>query len=458
MALVSGGRSTLNPDAPLFIPAVFRQVEDFSPEWWELVKTSTWFQAYWLSEHQEEDMFDGNDEDDIANYLPESIDLDEDFSNLEVQLEDFVQYFDAEDANEAAYLAFQKGMTQKSVDIDMEALLKSQLKSPKERGSKSPALSPKFLEKPVKYMEMETIHAKLYEKYDKLKTRKFSEFEQSGRDQEEKFVDYVSTAEELIEHLRSENNKLKAQLSELHDEVNSTKSSIIECQKHLNEECQKTKALTKEVERLQNLQQETVGAISGASPYNLRKRKGNSDSVHSSGGTRVVSEDTSTGSLRKKKRLQDATNQPYDTNQLNLSVVSGSDQNSHGGYLPEDNQGLQHEKSSLRKPLLSGHMGADFMLQTLMESLSGLKFEFDQEAERLCLHAVHPSSGYSFSLKWLSKAAEEDAELMYQVFSLGTIQRVALEWMKEDIVFSLSMFPTFLWRVSKVLGLQLGCT
>ncbi|PIA48269.1 hypothetical protein AQUCO_01400689v1 [Aquilegia coerulea] len=144
MALVSGGRSTLNPDAPLFIPAVYRQVEDFSPEWWDLVKTSTWFHTYWLSEHQEEDIFDGNDEDDIANYLPDSIDLDEDFQNSEVQ------YSDAEDANEVAYLAYQKEMTQKGVDTDMEALLKNQLKSPKERGSKSPMLSPKFLEKPAK--------------------------------------------------------------------------------------------------------------------------------------------------------------------------------------------------------------------------------------------------------------------------------------------------------------------
>ncbi|XP_065851926.1 uncharacterized protein [Euphorbia lathyris] len=53
MALVSGGRSTLNPDAPLFIPAAYRQVEDFSPEWWQLVTTSTWYRDYWLSQHQD---------------------------------------------------------------------------------------------------------------------------------------------------------------------------------------------------------------------------------------------------------------------------------------------------------------------------------------------------------------------------------------------------------------------
>ncbi|KAK2978955.1 hypothetical protein RJ640_017519 [Escallonia rubra] len=60
MALVSGGRSTLNPNAPLFILAVVRQVEDFSPEWWQLVTTSTWFHDYWLSQHQGEDGFYAN--------------------------------------------------------------------------------------------------------------------------------------------------------------------------------------------------------------------------------------------------------------------------------------------------------------------------------------------------------------------------------------------------------------
>ncbi|CAK7342704.1 unnamed protein product [Dovyalis caffra] len=99
MALVSGGRSTLNPDAPLFVPAAYRQVEDFSPEWWQLVTTTTWFRDYWLSQNQdgngfynnaEEDFgFDGND---LADLLPDSFDLDagDYFTSLEAQFPDFV--------------------------------------------------------------------------------------------------------------------------------------------------------------------------------------------------------------------------------------------------------------------------------------------------------------------------------------------------------------------------------
>ncbi|PIA48273.1 hypothetical protein AQUCO_01400692v1 [Aquilegia coerulea] len=64
---------------------------------------------------------------------------------------------------------------------------------------------------------------------------------------------------------------------------------------------------------------------------------------------------------------------------------------------------------------------------------------------------------FQSNLKWIPIAPEEDAELSYHVLSLGTIGRVAIDWMKEDIAFSLSMFPAFLMRVSKVVGLQLWC-
>ncbi|CAN8317833.1 unnamed protein product [Cochlearia groenlandica] len=80
MAMVSERRSTLNPDAPLFVPASVRQVEDFSPEWWQLVTTSTWYHDYWISQHQGPDGFYDNGEEgvvDVADLLPESFDFDD---------------------------------------------------------------------------------------------------------------------------------------------------------------------------------------------------------------------------------------------------------------------------------------------------------------------------------------------------------------------------------------------
>ena len=52
MSTMAVASSSLNPNAPLFIPAAYRQVEDFSPEWWELVKTTAWFRDHWFRQHQ----------------------------------------------------------------------------------------------------------------------------------------------------------------------------------------------------------------------------------------------------------------------------------------------------------------------------------------------------------------------------------------------------------------------
>jgi len=75
--------SSLNPDAPLFVPAAFRQVEDFSPQWWDLVKSTAWFRDHWYHEHQQlDDMaesllaFEAEDVDDLAGLLPDAIDED----------------------------------------------------------------------------------------------------------------------------------------------------------------------------------------------------------------------------------------------------------------------------------------------------------------------------------------------------------------------------------------------
>ncbi|KAK1365073.1 PAM2 domain-containing protein [Heracleum sosnowskyi] len=42
--------STLNPNAPMFVPSAYRVVEDFSDQWWSLVESSPWFRDYWLAE------------------------------------------------------------------------------------------------------------------------------------------------------------------------------------------------------------------------------------------------------------------------------------------------------------------------------------------------------------------------------------------------------------------------
>lgn len=55
MEVISGSfRSTLNPYAAPYVPTAYRSVEDFSDEWWGLVKSAPWFRDYWVRECFEE--------------------------------------------------------------------------------------------------------------------------------------------------------------------------------------------------------------------------------------------------------------------------------------------------------------------------------------------------------------------------------------------------------------------
>ncbi|KAI3801306.1 hypothetical protein L1987_29410 [Smallanthus sonchifolius] len=126
MSLVSQRRSNLNPNAPLFIPAAVRQVEDYSPEWWQLVTTSSWFHDYWLNQQQGEDGLFGNtaDDNDIVNMLPDSIDTDEDLLSMEGQYEQFLYSSSMERANSFGSPAY-KQMPSNSFETEAETLIRS---------------------------------------------------------------------------------------------------------------------------------------------------------------------------------------------------------------------------------------------------------------------------------------------------------------------------------------------
>lgn len=73
----------LNPNAPIFVPAAYRDVEDFSDQWWSLVHSSPWFRDYWLRECFSESQFDLNFCDNYDSLFPDEIeDLDLDLDSI----------------------------------------------------------------------------------------------------------------------------------------------------------------------------------------------------------------------------------------------------------------------------------------------------------------------------------------------------------------------------------------
>ncbi|KAH9550909.1 hypothetical protein CY35_10G096900 [Sphagnum magellanicum] len=81
--------STLNPNAPLFVPAAYLAAEDFSPEWWRLIQTSSDFEEYWMKEHlatYDEDEFMTEELDGLADLEDddEFLDFEEHVLELEI--------------------------------------------------------------------------------------------------------------------------------------------------------------------------------------------------------------------------------------------------------------------------------------------------------------------------------------------------------------------------------------
>uniref|UniRef100_A0A2P2J659 Uncharacterized protein MANES_09G003800 n=1 Tax=Rhizophora mucronata TaxID=61149 RepID=A0A2P2J659_RHIMU len=98
--------------------------------------------------------------------------------------------------------------------------------------------------------------------------------------------------------------------------------------------------------------------------------------------------------------------------------------------------------------------GGVCQFQALIEYLVGMKLSSVNQTEGNCISALHQSSGYSFSLTWVKKAAGEEPELLYRALTLGTFEMVAPEWMRSVLMFSISMCPIFFERVARVIKLH----
>ncbi|XP_014490265.1 uncharacterized protein LOC106752996 isoform X2 [Vigna radiata var. radiata] len=265
---------------------------------------------------------------------------------------------------------------------------------------------------------MEVLYSKLYDKYTQLKSKKLSELDHLNKEQEVKFVNYLSAAEELIEHLKSEKEELLGQVNELRTELASLRAAkdkeITDCQMLLMEEREKNEALSREVEKLLKSHQERTSDLN-----NMKANSNNSSSIRMT---------------RKRKRQNDLEKE--------ARFISFENEGNSVETCKETASGKE-----------SGH--DNWLIHVLFEYSLGMKLSIIDQSGQMCLSALHQSSGYSFSISWISKSPNnEDAELLYHVISLGTFERVAPEWMREDIMFSPSMCPIFFERVSRVTKLK----
>ncbi|GAB4856005.1 hypothetical protein Ancab_024644 [Ancistrocladus abbreviatus] len=298
-------------------------------------------------------------------------------------------------------------------------------------------------------IRMEALYMKLYEKYTRLKGKKDSEIDQVNRDQEVKFMNYTIAADNLIEQVKSENDRLKANIDDLRNEVASLRSAkdqqYADYEKRLLEERQSNQRLSVEIKKLQDLQREGL-CYRSASDRNENPHLSTPLCIEL-----VATEHQSNEPTRSRKRGK--RSEQYKVAAGNQSVLR------QGHHTREVSVDLSRETTSCvglhlpeccRRNVNDG--GLDKCLfHGLLESLIGMRVSILNESEGLCISAVHQSSGYSFSLTWVEKASMEEAELLYRVSTLGTFEKVAPEWMREVLLFSISMCPIFFERVSRVI-------
>ncbi|XP_024015518.1 golgin subfamily A member 6-like protein 22 [Eutrema salsugineum] len=282
---------------------------------------------------------------------------------------------------------------------------------------------------------MEALYAKLYDKYTKLKKSKFSEIDEVNREQEEKFLNFVSASEDLTQHLKSENKNLQGLVENLMNEIASIRSTWeeerLEYQKCLAEEEQKIRALSEEVGKLKELIQE-------GDPHNSKRDQSGRKQERKT----PESSQVTTRSMRKRSRQSE--------DMVETDMVSPRSSIRH-----KSTETLLVSQPQCSKTTDDGSINsAGRTFQALSEHLLGMKLSINNEEERACIIALHPSSGLSFSLTWVNNSTGEESELLYKVVSLGTYERVAPKWMRHVIKFSTSMCPVFFERVSRVVKLQ----
>ncbi|KEH19512.1 titan9, putative [Medicago truncatula] len=233
---------------------------------------------------------------------------------------------------------------------------------------------------------MEALYKKLYSKYTTLKTNKLSELEDVHKEQELKFLKFVSAAEDVIDHLRTENDKLLGQINDLGNELTSVRvakdNELVEHKRLLLEEKKKNEALFEEVEKLQKLLKEGTSG-------DLSNRK-------------VVNNTSNNSSIRMtRKRMR----QEQDALDIEARCIPSEnegnsvDRESTRSFLKENASNKECSSSKANDQSGVDTQESDhqnWLVHALFEYTLDMKLSTDCQTGRLCLSAMHQSSGNSY--------------------------------------------------------------
>lgn len=240
--------------------------------------------------------------------------------------------------------------------------------------------------------------------------------------------------EQLVQDQKNVNDMLLVEIMSGKEQFQECQEQFQECQILLLEEKQKTKMLTSEVGSLKEL---------------LLQKNENADRslMNSACRSPAIRLADSGECILGKKNVDTLSGQDAIPNEKCPTITPNEDWNQNR-LTPEcckktkDDSGDEISKNC---SLCAFHM--------LLELLIGMNFIVDYQTKGTQFSVIHQMSGYNFTLSWLKD--KDGGTFAYQVSSLGTIESIAHDWMKEDIVFSAAMFPVFFERLSQVVGNKL---
>lgn len=347
-------------------------------------------------------------------------------------------------------------------------------------------------------------YSKLHRKYKELKARKLDDVEAYIEEQNKKFTAYVNAAEELLDHLRNENNHLRSEANEVNGTLALNRVRELEhknavCQNDLLVERSNNLALVKEVNRLRLLLSQQENMSKQDQDINLSCQDNSTQSFPCHEGTHSCSHEKSvvlqpeghesivdvscTGSdsflkqFPSYSRLKEASVQTEMVQDICLSCCleskatvkerenrlvcneaarKSTQVSSQAGFDYASTQvDKQNQEGTVKGDIAKGGCArANRLFQTLLQCMVGLKFTIVEEGNQLELSILQESSGYSFKLKCLYVEDDphfrENGELLYHTVSLGTLQKIAPAWMKEDIIFSIGQVNIFFDRILQV--------
>ncbi|CAN6244939.1 unnamed protein product [Urochloa humidicola] len=256
---------------------------------------------------------------------------------------------------------------------------------------------------------------KFYDKYTALKKRKLLD-EGLERKREAELKELYDALKDWVSGLEKDKEELSEKLANKEDELEKARQDFLE----------DIGARDTEILRLKNLLDEKTEKNNCTAPRSVDQTPG------------VIQENPTPVSPKRK------TPQSNNTKRVQLNKRTVIPQS-----LDDESQELE---CSRRYACTAGNETNEcpsaHMFHLLLQSLVRMKVTVEDGTESFSVLVSHEASGYSFTLTWL----DESGEWLYKLSSLGTLGRIAFNWMEQDIRFSMNMCSKFFERISNVIS------